>query len=63
MIDIVRNYELPGNLALSEEDIQSFVEYADSDNVHKKMQFLNPTKINTGFQFILDRACRLLLRN
>lgn len=49
MIDIVRNYELPGNLALSEEDIQSFVEYADSDNVHKKMQFLNPTKINTGF--------------
>ena len=44
MIDIVRNYELPGNLALSEEDIQSFVEYADSDNVHKKMQFFESNK-------------------
>ena len=44
MIDIVRNYELPGNLALSEEDIQSFVEYADSYNVHKKMQFFESNK-------------------
>lgn len=39
MVEIVREYDLPGDLALSEEAIQNFVTHANSDNVHQQLQF------------------------
>ena len=40
MIDIVREYDLPGTLALSEEAIQNFVTQTKNENVFQRLQFL-----------------------
>lgn len=40
MVDIVREYKLPGSLALSEESITSFVDSFSNTNVNQRLQFL-----------------------
>ena len=40
MIDIVRDYNLPGELALNERSIEDFVKCKNNDNVHQQIQFL-----------------------
>lgn len=40
MIDIVRDYNLPGELALNERAIEDFVKCKNNDNVHQQIQFL-----------------------
>ena len=40
MVDVVRDNNLPGNLAINEEDIQSFVQAIENDNNYQKLQFL-----------------------
>lgn len=40
MVDIVRDYNLPGNLALSEEAVQDFVIQMNNENVFQRLQFL-----------------------
>lgn len=40
MIEIVRQYDLPGELALNESAIEKFVECKNNTNVHQQIQFL-----------------------
>ncbi len=40
MLDIVRNYNLPGEMALNENSIKKFVECQNNTNVHQQLQFL-----------------------
>lgn len=44
MIDIVREYNLPGYLALSEKQIENFVSWKNTDNIHSKIQFFESKK-------------------
>lgn len=40
MIEIVREEELPGELALSESAVENFVKWKNNDNVYQRLQFL-----------------------
>lgn len=44
MIDIVREYDLPGDLALNESSIEKFVECKNNPNVHQQIQYLEANK-------------------
>ncbi|SFY04199.1 hypothetical protein [Ruminococcus sp. XPD3002] len=44
MIDIVRENNLPGNLALNENDIERFVKCQNNSNIHQQIQFLESNK-------------------
>lgn len=44
MIEIVRDYNLPGNLALNEKQIEKFVECENSENTDQQLQFLESNK-------------------
>ena len=39
LLDIVREYNLPGELALNESSVQDYVENKNSDNIAQKIQF------------------------
>ena len=40
MIEIVREEELPGELALSESAVENFVKWKNNENVYQRLQFL-----------------------
>ena len=40
MLEIVRNDQLPGELALNEKSVEEFVRWCNTDNLHQKLQFL-----------------------
>lgn len=40
MIEIVREEELPGELALNESAVENFVTWTNNDNIHQRLQFL-----------------------
>ena len=44
MIEIVRQYNLPGDLALNESAIEKFVECKNNTNTHQQIQFLESNK-------------------
>lgn len=44
MVDIVREYDLPGYLALNEESVEKFVESTSDTNINRKLQFLKSKK-------------------
>lgn len=46
MIEIVREDNLPGELALSESAVESFVKWKNNENVNQRLQFLE-SEINT----------------
>lgn len=44
MIDIVRQYTLPGDLSLTEETVDEFVKYKNTDSNVRRIQFLEANK-------------------
>ena len=44
MLDIVRENDLPGNLALSEENVQEFVNWKNNDNVKSRIKYMESNK-------------------
>lgn len=44
MLDIVRDYDLPGDLALSEDTVKKYVEWKNHNNVVQKIQFFEENK-------------------
>jgi hypothetical protein len=44
MVDMVKDYGLPGDLALTEKNVAEFVKYKNSSNVASKIQFLESNK-------------------
>lgn len=44
MIEIVRNENLPGDLALNETAVEDFVKYTNNDNLHQRLQFLESSE-------------------
>ncbi|MBQ9065058.1 MAG: hypothetical protein IJ123_06400 [Blautia sp.] len=44
MIDVVRKYDLPGTMALSEENIEEYVRRKNNTNIDQKIQFLETNK-------------------
>lgn len=58
MIDIVREYQLPGELSLSEKAVKEFAQLCSEDNVHQKLQFLESEEntYKTLGNYWLERA-------
>lgn len=44
MVKIVNDYDLPGNLALTEDTVDEFVHWKKEDNVEGRIQFLESNK-------------------
>lgn len=44
MLDIVRQYTLPGDLSLTEETVDEFVKYKNTDSYVRRIQFLEANK-------------------
>lgn len=44
MLDIVRDYALPGEFALNEEAVEQFVSYKDASNIASRIQYLEANK-------------------
>ena len=48
LIQIVRQYGIPEELALTEKTVQEFVDQMNNDNVHQRMQFLESQESTYG---------------
>lgn len=48
MVEIVRQENLPGDLALSEKSVEKFVSWKNNTNIHQKLQFLESEEATYG---------------